>query len=149
MNVPYIARHASICGRKAITRHARKTPLPIAVRVKSVRSPARRARANSRSASMPGSSAKSTFCHRIIADNPMSTPSIAQSRGRRVSCVAPHIQAKPATDAIEAACVMLGSLTRYHSMNEPATVRTTAGVTKRPGKYRRENRQVNQHPSSP
>ena len=43
-------------------------------------------------------------------------------------------------DAIDAAWVRLGSLTRYQSMNVPLTASTIAGSATRPGKNRRVRR---------
>ena len=81
--------------------------------------------------------------------NPASSPSSAHDRSVRRSLVAAHIQVKPATDAIDVACVMLGSFTRYQAMNDPQIVSATAGAASSAGKNRRVRRYANQHPSSP
>ena len=53
---------------------------------------------------------------------------------RPAPCVAAHIQMKPATAAIDGACVMLGSLTMYQSMKEPPTTSAVAGAATRRAK---------------
>ena len=91
------------------------------------RSPDRAALISAPSASSPGSSANSRFCQRIERHEARRANRAAPTaRSERLSRVAAHSHAKPATAAIDGACVMLGSFTRYHAMNDPLTVRNTA-----------------------
>jgi hypothetical protein len=92
------------------------------------RSPSRHAVHNAAAASHAGSSANSAFCHRTSVMNPASRPSSVHCTGVRRSRVAVQAQTNPATSAIEGAWDMDGSLTRYHSMNEPATIRPDAAA---------------------
>jgi hypothetical protein len=80
---------------------------------------------------------------------PAIAPSQAHCRTVRRSRVAIHAHTKPATAAIEGPCVMLGSLIRYHRMNEPSTASADANAARRAPKNRAVSRKQNQQPSSP
>ena len=54
--------------------------------------------------------------------------------------VAAQAHRNPATAAIDAACVMLGSLTRYQIMNDPHTASTTPAAASAEGKNRPASR---------
>ena len=150
-SVPYIACHASICGRNADQRAGEERPrCRRARRAARARSSRRRAPPAGAARRRPEAARRAAFCQRIRADQPAEqrrgAPTTASVRRSRVAA---HSQVKPATDAIDGACVMLGSFTRYQSMKEPATSSTTAGAASVPGKKSRVSRYANQQPSRP
>ena len=61
--------------------------------------------------------------------------------------IQPHV--KIATSAIEGAWVMVGSFTRYQSMNEPAPTSTVASAAQPSGASRQASRKQKKSPSSP
>ena len=83
--------------------------------------------------SMAGSSTKSTFCHRIAPITPASSPSAAHCPGVRPPRVAAQSHVKIATAAIDGACAIDGSFTRYQRMNEPSAT-TADGQCRPPGR---------------
>ena len=68
---------------------------------------------------MAGSNANSAFCHLMVVISPAPRPSSTHDTRLRPPRVRAHQYVKAATAAIEGACVMLGSFTRYHSRNDP------------------------------
>ena len=81
--------------------------------------------------------------------NPASRPRAAHAASDRRSRVAAHSHVNAATAAIDGACVMVGSFTRYHAMNEPQTATATAAPASFAGKKIRVSRNANQQPSKP
>ena len=82
--------------------------------------------------------------HCFIVRDPNGT-----SRSPAASRVASHAHMNAATAAMEGACVMLGSLTKYHSRNDPVTASVTASAASGAEKYRRVIRKQNQQPIRP
>ena len=77
---------------------------------------------------MAGSSTNSTFCHRIVPITPASSPSAAHCPGVRPARVVAQSHVKIATAAIDGACAIDGSFTRYQRMNEPSATTATASA---------------------
>jgi hypothetical protein len=74
--------------------------------------------------SAAGRRAKIAFCQRIVPMKPASSPSAAHCQRGRAPRVAAHAHVKTATAAIEGACDMVGSFTRYQRRKDPVATST-------------------------
>ena len=143
-----MAFQASICGVNATAAATVKATPPASVERSDAVSRARLARHSATSASIAGSRAKSTLCHRTTPTKPASAPRPIHCSSDRRGIVAVQHHTNAATAASVGACAIDGSASAYHRMNDPPTTSAAPVAAIDAGKNCRAARIESHVPSS-